>query len=77
MERPICKESDIGLPPFTTMTTIIESRGYEIGKDFVKGGMIAKYRLNKGEWVKGTLIYKDQMVCQKAISTVLYKRISK
>lgn len=62
---------------FIYYTNVIESRGYEIGKDFVKGGCIGKYRFNKGEWKKGKIVYISQLECQKAISTALYNRLKK
>lgn len=62
---------------FIFYTNFIEGRGYEIGKDFVDGGCIGKYRYNKGEWKYGKLknIYKLQIDLQKDMATSIYKMI--
>ena len=60
---------------FIYYTNIIESKGYEIGKKFVKGGCIGKYRFKKGEWKYGKIIYKTQFDCQKATATAIYNSL--
>jgi len=60
---------------FIYYTNFIEGRGYEIGKEFVKGGCIGMYRYNKGEWKKGKIIYKTQIECQKATATAIFNKI--
>lgn len=62
---------------FIFYTNFIEGRGYEIGKDKVKGGWIGKYRFNKGEWKYGSnkVIHKDQLDLQKDIATSIYNLI--
>jgi hypothetical protein len=60
---------------FIFYTNFIEGRGYEISKDFVKGGCIGKFRFNKGKWTHGKKVYKSQLECQKATATAIYNRL--
>ena len=61
---------------FIYYTNTIEGRGYEIDKEFVKGGCIGKYRYNGGEWVYGKILYKTQLECQKGTATAIFNKIS-
>ena len=60
---------------FIFYTNFIESRGYEIDKDFVNGGCIGKFRFRDGDWRIGKKVYETQLECQKKTVTAIYNMI--